>query len=143
MCILIPKLSAILLILSKADFLISTGKTVPVEFLIPIGKQTLFEKGFKLFYSKEALAYHNHKLELNSYLLKMKLRGEIGRLFLKKHPELCGKIFPTKLPLKEKIRLEFWHLLYPLGIPLKNRKILFENYQRLCNLAIISGFNTH
>jgi GT2 family glycosyltransferase len=131
----------------KKEFLLKNNLFFDEDFIYPLFEDTeygyrLFKKGFKLFYSQHALAYHWHQLELNSYLQKMKLRGAVGNMFLAKHPELWGIIFPIDLPLKEKIRLECWHLLYPLGSILNIRRILFENYQRLCNSAIKSGFNT-
>ncbi len=125
----------------KKELMIKNG-FFDENFKYPLFEDTelgyrLSKKGFKLIYSATALAYHWHPVDLNSYLKKMKLRAIAGCQLYRKHPELKGKIFPTQLPAKEILRLKFWQVLYPLGKLFNSKKILFNNYQRLVNEALL------
>lgn len=129
----------------KKDFILKFGK-FDSDFKYSYEDTELFyrlaDKGLKIIYLKNAKAYHDHPISLNEFLEKMKQAGKAGKLFYKKHPETIGKIFPVSLPWQERLRLEFWHCLYPAGKILNSRKILFNNYQRLTNKALISGFKS-
>lgn len=100
----------------------------------------LVKQGLRIRFCRNAEAWHLHDYSLQSYLAGRINAARAGRLFYRKHPELKDKIFPTRLPAKEILRLKFWQALYPLGRLINSKKILFNNYQRLVNEALIKYF---
>lgn len=101
----------------------------------------LSKRNLQIVFDKTALAFHDHQITLSGFCQKMKQAGYAGWFLYQKHPELVGKIFPTKLPIQELLRLRLWQIVYPLGIVLTNKKILFHNYQRIVTQTLIASYN--
>lgn len=127
----------------KKDFLLENGvfdENFKAAYEDTELSYRLKQKGLKIIFCKKALAYNLYPLTLPEFLSKMEATGKAGRFLFQKHPKLKDVIFPTKLPIKEILRLKFWQVLYPLGKIFQNKQILFQNYQRLTNEALLRGY---
>jgi glycosyltransferase involved in cell wall biosynthesis len=101
----------------------------------------LAQKGLKLYYNKDALAYHYHSMNLEDFEKRMIRWGQAAKIFLGKYPELKTyiKIYPLHF-LKFCKLVSFF--LYPLAALFNYPKIINHyRYQNRLMQAFTKGYH--
>lgn len=101
----------------------------------------LKDKGLRIVYNKDALAYHKHRIDKKIFIKRSKIVGRSMAIFHLKHPELKEeyKVF-AKLNLTAVIKKIIWNLPYSIEkiIP---KKYLFASYSYMITNYIKQSYS--
>jgi len=75
----------------------------------------LQKKGLKVFYNKNAKAYHYHQTGIEKYSQRMIGVGRAARILFEKHPELKDKVAPSKFTFRTILNQIFLPIYFLIG----------------------------
>lgn len=103
----------------------------------------LKDKGLKIVYKKSALAYHEHKIDMENFLKRSELVGRSMGIFYEKHPlfKKETKNFPI-FNLKTSIKFLIWGLTFLIG-EIMPKRLLFLGYSYLVSKHMRKGYYGH
>lgn len=101
----------------------------------------LKRKGLKIFYNKNAVAFHFHQILVKDFLSRMEKVGESAYILLQKHPELKNIIAPGHLNFKQKCREIIDPAVYPIGLIFGFKIFIDRYYYTLLLKSYVKGYN--
>jgi len=101
----------------------------------------LSQKGMKMVFNEKAVGLHVHKISFVKYCLRMIKVGKSARLLEKKHPELKGKVYVSRVSFQEWIRFGVVFVLFPFGYLFRIKKIYYPFYSSTFKFFSLLGYN--
>jgi len=103
----------------------------------------LKDKGLKMIYRKEAIAYHDHILSKKDFSERTRKAGKALKVFMEKQPELKEKYVTdiNNIFIKRVFASIVWSLPNPVAACIP-KKILFSGYDHRLYFYLKEGYNS-
>ena len=100
----------------------------------------LQKKGLKVFYNKNAKAYHYHRTDIKKYSKRMISIGKGAKLLFKKHPELKDKVALSRFTFRTILNQIFSPAYFFMGKVLKSTKWMGYYYNARFFKVYLKGY---
>ena len=103
----------------------------------------LQKKGLKVFYNKNAKAYHYHQTDIKKYSKRMMAVGKGARILFEKHPELKDKVALSRFTFRTILNQIFLQVYFLIGKIFKSIKWMGYYYNAKFFKIYLRGYRSN